>query len=679
LPDSPFLGLLSLRKARSILADAFESGDRQPHVQTALAEIDRGLVLLGVANTELKQLMGLFAQAPIAITVLRGTDFVIELVNPEVCRIWGRREEDLLRKPFFQALPEAADQGLEALLEGVLSTGVPYVGKELPVQLARAESGGLETVYFDFVYQPVTDLDGRVGSILVVANDVTQSVLARRQVEAERAKLHSLFMQTPGPICILEGPRLIFILANAAWRALVGGRDVVGRPFLDALPELRGQHFEVRMNEVMSTGEPFIGNEMPITLDRSGDGHRTEVLVNFISAPMRNAEGAVTGVLVSASDVTGQVRSRQRVEALAAELRVSEERLRRVVEASETGTWEVDLSSGSVTGDSRAYVLNGSEKGVIVSLDASLASIHPEDRERVADLVSAAVAGENNGQYTAEYRTVARGDGATRWIEARGQATFDAEGKAVRLSGTIVDIAARKRAQEFERQLIGIVSHDLRNPLNTILLGAVGLLRRESLDAPGTKGLVRIRNAAERAARMIHDLLDFTQARLGGGIHIERRTIDMHLLAKEVLEEVQASYPAREVELVCEGDGRGEWDRDRLAQVIQNLVTNALKYSPQASSVQVGTRGEDEWICLSVQNAGAPIPPDRIGRLFEPLQRATSVGSNADRSVGLGLYIVKQIVNAHGGTVDVISNAAESTLFTVKLPRMPLAQREAHR
>ena len=125
-----------------------------------------------LAEEQLNQFLILFAQAPVAITVFRGKNFVIDLANPEVCRIWGRTEAAVLHKPFFEALPEAAGQGLEALLEGVLSTGVPYVGKELLVRLARADGGGLEDVYFDFVYQPMRDPAGRVERILVVANDV---------------------------------------------------------------------------------------------------------------------------------------------------------------------------------------------------------------------------------------------------------------------------------------------------------------------------------------------------------------------------------------------------------------------------------------------------------------------------------------------------------------------------
>jgi signal transduction histidine kinase len=226
----------------------------------------------------------------------------------------------------------------------------------------------------------------------------------------------------------------------------------------------------------------------------------------------------------------------------------------------------------------------------------------------------------------------------------------------------------RQRA-DFEQQLIGIVSHDLRTPVSAILLGATALLRGEELSARQTKSVVRIQSSAERASRMIRDLLDFTQARMAGGLRIERRATDLHELIQGVLEEVEATHADREIRLSRDGDGRGEWDPDRLGQVVQNLVTNALKYSPGGTPVRIETHAEDGSVVLSVHNEGAPIPPERFGRIFQPLQRASGEVDKAGRSIGLGLYIVKQVVDAHGGTVSVESTAEAGTTFTVRLPR----------
>jgi signal transduction histidine kinase len=231
---------------------------------------------------------------------------------------------------------------------------------------------------------------------------------------------------------------------------------------------------------------------------------------------------------------------------------------------------------------------------------------------------------------------------------------------------------ARRRA-EFEQHLMGIVSHDLRNPLNAILLSTRTLLRLNDLGTRQMQSLVRIQTSAERATRLIRDLLDFTQARLGGGIRIEPQPVDLHDLVANVAEEIEAAWPGRSVTLAHSGDGRGEWDADRLGQVVQNMVTNALKYSPEDSPVEVETRGEGETVALVVHNQGQPILPERRERLFEPFQRAGGE-TGASRSVGLGLYIVSQVVRAHGGSVHVHSTDTEGTTFIVRLPRYPASR-----
>ena len=259
---------------------------------------------------------------------------------------------------------------------------------------------------------------------------------------------------------------------------------------------------------------------------------------------------------------------------------------------------------------------------------------------------------------------LARVEGTVKTARARAaqvEALLRAESLARELSQRV----------DFEQQLIGIVSHDLRNPVSAILLGAAGLLRGEDLSSRQTKSVVRIQSSAERAHRLIRDLLDFTQARLGGGIRLERRRMNLHDTLRSVLEEAEATHVGRELRVRLTGDGRGEWDPDRLGQVVQNLVTNALKYSPEGSPVRVETHTGDDSVTVSVHNEGAPIPPERLGRIFEPLQRGTGEADTAGRSIGLGLYIVRQVVAANGGTVSVESTAEAGTTFTVRLPRGP--------
>ncbi|ATB51426.1 ATP-binding protein [Corallococcus macrosporus] len=235
---------------------------------------------------------------------------------------------------------------------------------------------------------------------------------------------------------------------------------------------------------------------------------------------------------------------------------------------------------------------------------------------------------------------------------------------------------ARRRA-EFEQQLIGIVSHDLRNPLSAIQLGASVLARREELSERSLRSVLRIQASAERAVRMTRDLLDFTQVRMGGGLPVHRRPVDLHDLAQQVLEELRISHPEREFRVESDGDAQGEWDPDRIAQMLGNLVGNALQYSPPDSRVTVRVHGEDARVLLCVHNEGPPIPAEARKRLFRPLQRARTDGANAGRSIGLGLFIVKHIVESHGGTIEVTSREGEGTTFIAWLPRRSTPPAEA--
>lgn len=223
--------------------------------------------------------------------------------------------------------------------------------------------------------------------------------------------------------------------------------------------------------------------------------------------------------------------------------------------------------------------------------------------------------------------------------------------------------------EEFRERLIGIVSHDLRGPIASILMGAELLEGDEQLDAQAARVVARIRSSAERASRMISDLLDYTQARLGGGIRVEPRAADLHAVVQLAVDEVQGLHPHRRIGVELVGDGRGEWDPDRLGQVVGNLLSNAVHYSPADLPVEVSVRGADPAVTICIHNGGPAISPARLPHVFEPMQRATAQLGASHRSVGLGLYIVQQLVAAHQGELALTSTEAEGTTVTVTLPR----------
>lgn len=230
------------------------------------------------------------------------------------------------------------------------------------------------------------------------------------------------------------------------------------------------------------------------------------------------------------------------------------------------------------------------------------------------------------------------------------------------------------RAAELHEQLLGMVTHDLRNPLNSILLAARTLADMDAELHPSSRRQLhgRIVRSAQRMSQLIDDLLDFTRVRVGQGVPIRTAPDDINAICRAVCEELELVHPTRTIALELEAQGAGSWDRARLAQAIGNVVANALQYSPAGSTVTVRSHelrtGNHDQVCIEVHNQGEPIPDDLLPRLFQPFHR----GRHHDPSggLGLGLFIARWIVDAHGGHIDVCSSREHGTTFALWLPRV---------
>jgi PAS domain S-box-containing protein len=608
----------------------------------------------------------LFDQAPVAMGIVRGDQNVVTLANPAMCHIWGHRREELLGRPIFDVLTDARAERFEDLLAQVRRTEVPFVGRELPITLPRPD-GGVESIFVNFVYQPIRTGDGPIEDILVVATDVTREVQGRRAAEAVSAEFEAMFNSIPDGAYL--GDESGIRRANQAGLAVLGVDNVeaLRSPTADLL-----RRFESRE---ASTGRPVPPERSALRRSLAGETVRDEYIVRHslkghdvrlrtVASPIRVGD-RITGAVIMNTDITEAHRA---IEALQA----SEENFRTLAKAIPQQVWTakpdgaLDFVNERVAdyfGVSRDHVLGAGWQDVIHSGDL------PGCVERWTHSLT------TGDEYEVEFR-LKRADGTYRWHLGRALAVRDAAGAIVKWFGTNTDIDDLKRVREelekrteFEQHLAGIVSHDLRNPLAVILMGAASLLRMENQSERTTKIALRIQTSAERSARMISDLLDFTQARLGGGIRVQRRPADLYTLAATAVDEAEAAFPDRDIELTRTGDTQGTWDADRLGQVITNLTTNALKYSPQGTPVSIHVAGRETDVELAVRNEGPAIPEERLGRLFEPLQRASDEIDRHTRSLGLGLYIVDSIVRAHGGAVGVLSTDDAGTTFRVRLPR----------
>jgi PAS domain S-box-containing protein len=357
-----------------------------------------------------------------------------------------------------------------------------------------------------------------------------------------------------------------------------------------------------------------------------------------------------------------------------ARLLSAEERLLLATEAAEIGWWDVQEGHGQLSWPPRVKGMFGISADAPVSMDDFYNGLHPDDRDHVAAAYAAAADPVRRAVYDVEYRTIGKEDGVTRWVAAKGRGVFDETGRCKRMIGTAIDITQRKLAEaekaarqqeeaELREQFIAVLGHDLRNPLASIAAGT-RLLRRHPEKADEIAE--QIERSISRMSSLIENILDFARGRLGGGFTVTRdseKPLEPVLL--QVIEELRAVHPEQRVAVDIDLREPVQCDRQRIGQLLSNLLGSAFVYGAPASPIHVRARTEDGYFELSVFNLGATIDPLDFERLFQPFFRAEVRGSR--EGLGLGLYICSEIAKAHGGTLGVSSENG-TTSFTLRIP-----------
>ena len=232
--------------------------------------------------------------------------------------------------------------------------------------------------------------------------------------------------------------------------------------------------------------------------------------------------------------------------------------------------------------------------------------------------------------------------------------------------------AEKARIQEFQERFVAILGHDLRNPLSAIDMGT-GLLRQRGASQKD-EGLLRLADrmkaSTRRMSRMIEQILDLTRSRLAGGLELAPASMNLGPTLSGIVDELRTAHPARQIDLRCPPTVAGSWDRDRLEQVFSNLIGNAIHHGDPGRPVTVEVGEEEAEITVAVHNEGPPIPAPVRAELFSPFRRGERDSKTKEtEGLGLGLYISREVVVAHGGDIEVRSTSTEGTTFRVRLPR----------
>ena len=424
----------------------------------------------------------------------------------------------------------------------------------------EATAEGLRAGADDYLVKPFS------ASALLIRVEAQLSAARLRQslreaAESERQRLESIFRESPAAICILRGPELRVELANPLILQVWGKTpEIIGLPFEEAVPEIRGQGFLELLHDVRANGVPSHGTEAHVRLDRARDGVLRDAYFNFVYAPFPSPDGSVDAVFVHAYEVTDQVLARR-----------NSDQLR----------------------------------------DAAL------------------------------------------------HARQDAE-------------AANRLKDEF----LATMSHELRTPLNAIL-GWASLLRRGTRDADGLeRGLATIERNALAQARLIEDVLDVSRI-ISGKLRLDVRRVDLVAIANAAVDVVRPAASARRVRLSVDPGPEPSvdlvGDADRLQQVVWNLLSNAVKFTPSDGSVSLSVERRGSAVRLTVADTGAGIAPEHLPFIFERFRQVDSSTTRKYGGLGLGLAIVRHLVELHGGSVSAHSaGVGHGATFTVELPVLAL-------
>lgn len=633
-------------------------------------------------------------------------DLIIIGASETYLRSVQRTEDEIVGKHIFDAFPANPEDAestnlaeVKASITRALAKGepdtTPFLRYSVPVE---TPSGTIfKERYWSAVHTPVKSESGELVGVLQNAIDVTSlfcfdkeshiatlrnTSFSQNQTENfnqaqmhdaltrilrnEREHLRSLFDQAPGFVAVLMGPTHIFELANRSYYQLVGNREIIGKPVWEALPEIAGQGFEELLNDVYTTGKPFITRGMPIAVQIDADGPITQKYIDLVYEPYRDELGNTIGVFSQGYDVTAAIEAEEA-------RRESDERLRDGLDAAKMVVWEWDFATGELKYSDTADSVLG-----VTPTTMSMARncIHPDDRERTQIAHDRAIA--SAGAYQIVIRFVRPDNGKQIWVDSRGRVRYDARGNPTGIRGVTVDVTERyqaelelREASERKDEFLAMLAHELRNPLAPISTAAEMLRIIAHSDQRVMRASEVISRQAKHMTALVDDLLDASRV-TRGLVMLDKQLVDMSLVVSSAVEQslplietkAQILTVAAEVkELTVFGD------RNRLVQIITNLLNNAAKYTHEKGRIELTVSKTDDRVYIAVADNGIGIGEGLLPHIFDLFTQAQRTPDRSQGGLGIGLALVKTMVTLHSGEISAFSQGLGlGSKFTVSLP-----------
>ncbi|HTL07603.1 MAG TPA: PAS domain S-box protein [Chitinophagaceae bacterium] len=721
------------------------------------------------------QFSNMVMQSPIAMTIWRGPEHIIEIANETMLKkVWRKEAEQVIGKKALEVFPELHDQKYPALLKKVYTERIVHRESESVAYVQGND--GMKKFYLDFEYSPLLDKNEQVSGLMITVNDVTQKVEARQQLEdaEERLRLAAegtglatwdLNIQTRH---IIYSPRLALVFGHAEDAVLTHqqlreqvhpeDRRLIVEPAFEAalktgvyLYEARVLHPDGSVHWIRTQGKLFydeqkkpmrlLGTMRDITeqkaqeeivhrlativqssddaiisikidgtitswndaalrmfqfteeemignsvfrlippdkmaeeygiIERLKKGERIEHFetarmtkdqrqldVSLSISPLKDASGNVIGASKILRDITKQKEAERLIQK-------NEQKFRLLADSMPEFIWTWD-NQGQLTYANKTVLDYAGLSTAQLSKDGWQQIVHPDDSKEDNRQWSHSIA--TGEPYLIEHR-FRRHDGEYRWQLSRAIPQKDEAGNIQMWVGTSTDIDEIKKHDQQKDDFIKMASHELKTPVTTIK-GYVQLLlkmHKSEKDPFLASSLQTIDKQIFKLTKLITDLLDVTKIETGS-LELQKETFYIADTVNEIAEELETTIQTHKISVRQHANPLILADKDRIAQVLINLFTNAIKYSPGASEIIVSINEDKENMLLTVQDFGIGILPQDLPKIFERFYRASGKDEKTFPGFGIGLFIVNEIVSLHNGKIWVKSEKDKGALFYVSLP-----------
>ncbi|WP_157274066.1 ATP-binding protein [Pedobacter sp. BAL39] len=594
-------------------------------------------------------------------------DYLVRLLNPYFTIDTALNGQDALLKIGAQ-MPDLVLSDVmmpvmdgKAMLERIRSNENTL---RLPVIFLSARAGeearidGLEMGADDYLVKPFS------------AAELLTKVRAQIHISKSRGyaeqQLRNLLKQAPVAMVIYRGPRHVIELANSRMLDYWGRteEETFGKPLFEAIPELASPEYRNMMARVYETGEPFISDEVPLMLNRFGK--RETGFINLTVEALRELEGQVSGLIAVAADVTEQVNARTSLEKINNTLQLA-------MEASNMGTWQTDLKTGLLQISETSRHIHGiPEREQLVYSEILKELVVPEHVDRLGKAIENAVS--TKGRFSEDYQIQPLTGGGRKWINTTGMVELDESGEPSTVIGTILDITESKEDEIRKNDFIGMVSHELKTPL-TSLVGFTQLGLRnaqKNQDSLNFSIYEKTNRQLIKMSSLINGFLNVSQLE-SGKIHLHLTDFRLDELIREMIADAGLAASGYDfqvdcVELIINAD------RNKIGTVLTNLLSNAIKYGANSRVISIACSCTDGYARVSVTDQGIGIKEADISKLFDRYYRIENNQTQHISGFGIGLYLSAEIIGRHHGKIWAESEPGKGTTLFVELPMMQISE-----